>query len=77
MKLTKETLKQIIKEELDAVLAEDTLEEEVTEEKNDDDAISDPTHPYYDYTRDPLNNEKPYQKRIDARHKEMQAKKNK
>ena len=27
MKLTKETLKQIIKEELDAFLAEDTLEE--------------------------------------------------
>ena len=32
MKLTKETLKQIIKEELDAVLAEDTLEEEAVEE---------------------------------------------
>ena len=32
MKLTKETLKQIIKEELDAILAEDTLEEEAVEE---------------------------------------------
>ena len=78
MKLTKETLKQIIKEELDAFLAEDTLEEEVIEEaENEDDALMDPTHPHYDFTRDPRNNEKPYQKRIDARHKEMQAKKNK
>ena len=32
MKLTKETLKQIIKEELDAFLAEDTLEEEAVKE---------------------------------------------
>ncbi len=32
MKLTKETLKRIIKEELDAVLAEDALEEEAVEE---------------------------------------------
>jgi len=79
MKLTKETLKQIIKEELDTFLAEDTLEEEevVEEAENDDRASWDRDDSYYDYTRDQLNNERPYQKKRDARHKEMQAKKNK
>jgi hypothetical protein len=57
MKLTKETLKQIIKEELDAVLAEDTLEESPSNGLPDDeqlDAIIDDVSRYYAFFREQL-----------------------